>query len=143
MEHAVVSAAEGSIHTPLGKLGTILIQQAQLVGGVRGQLQYLKDELESMMAFLQDLSEKDEHRRQVKIWMKQVREVAYDVEDCIDGFKHHIGNSSNNYGRGSAAFFHRITQLLRTIRVRHQIARQIRELKTRATNISDRNSRYL
>jgi hypothetical protein len=32
---------------------------------------------------------------------------------------------------------------LRTIRVRHQIARQIRELKTRATNISDRNSRYL
>ncbi|PUZ72803.1 hypothetical protein GQ55_2G424600 [Panicum hallii var. hallii] len=153
MEHAVVSAAEGSIHTLLGKLGTILIQQAQLVGGVRGQLQYLKDELESMMAFLQDLSEKDEHRRpvaedaaklrQVKIWMKQVREVAYDVEDCIDGFKHHVGNSSNNYGRGSAAFFHRITQLLRTIRVRHQIARQIRELETRATNISDRNSRWL
>jgi hypothetical protein len=41
----------------------------------------LKDELESMMAFLQDLSEKDEHRRQIKIWMKQVREVAYDVVD--------------------------------------------------------------
>jgi hypothetical protein len=41
----------------------------------------LKDELESMMAFLQVLSEKDEHRRQIKIWMKQVREVAYDVVD--------------------------------------------------------------
>jgi hypothetical protein len=34
MEHAVVSAAEGSFHTLLGKLGTILIQQAALVGGV-------------------------------------------------------------------------------------------------------------
>jgi len=118
-----------------------LAQSSALVGGVRGQLQYLKDELKSMMAFLQDLSEKDEHRRQIKIWMKQVREVAYDVEDCIDEFKHHIGNHSNNYGRGSASFFRRITQLLQTIRVRHQIARQIQELKTRAASISDRNSR--
>ncbi|KAK3125597.1 hypothetical protein QOZ80_7BG0607140 [Eleusine coracana subsp. coracana] len=64
MERAVVSAAEGAVHALLGKLGTILIQEAQLLGGLRSQLQYLKDELESMTAFLQDLAERDEHRKQ-------------------------------------------------------------------------------
>ncbi|KAF8668652.1 hypothetical protein HU200_051829 [Digitaria exilis] len=93
MEHAVVSAAEGAIHTLLGKLGAILVQEAQLLGSVQVELQYLKDELESMTAFLQDLAERNEHRKQVKIWMKQVRELAYDVEDCIDEFKHHLGDS--------------------------------------------------
>ncbi|GJN11128.1 hypothetical protein PR202_ga29297 [Eleusine coracana subsp. coracana] len=66
MERAVVSAAEGAVHALLGKLGTILVQEAQLFGGLRGQLQYLKDELESMTAFLQDLAERGEHRKQVK-----------------------------------------------------------------------------
>ncbi|CAN6168686.1 unnamed protein product [Urochloa humidicola] len=143
MEHAVVSAAEGAVHTLLGKLGTILVQEAQLLGGVRGELQYLKDELESMTAFLQDLAKRDEHRKQVKIWMKQVREIAYDVEDCIDEFKHHLGNNNGSHsGGGLIAFFCRTTHILLTSRVRHRIGKQIQELKMRTTDISDRNSRY-
>jgi hypothetical protein len=57
MESAVVSAAEGAIHTLLGKLGAVLVQETQLLGGVHDEMQYLKDELESMTAFLQDLAE--------------------------------------------------------------------------------------
>lgn len=140
MEHAVVSAAEGAIHTLLGKLGAVLVQEAQLLGSVQVELQYLKDELESMTAFLQDLAERNEHRKQVKIWMKQVRELAYDVEDCIDEFKHHLGDSRGGGGSG-LVFIHKITHILRTTRVRHRLARQIQELKMRATNVTSRNSR--
>ncbi|KAL5198585.1 hypothetical protein ABZP36_002097 [Zizania latifolia] len=142
MERAVVSAAEGAIYTLLGKLGAILVQEAQLLGGVRGELQYLKDELESMTAFLQDLAERDEHRKQVKIWKKQVREIAYDVEDCIDEFKHQLGDNSSGDGSGFAAFFHKTIRILQTTRVRHQIAKQIQELKMHTMTISDRNSKY-
>ncbi|OEL35476.1 Disease resistance protein RPM1 [Dichanthelium oligosanthes] len=85
MEHAVVSAAEGAIHTLLGKLGAVLVQEAQLLGGVQVELQYLKDELESMTAFLQDLAERNEHRKQVKIWMKQVSWQSF-----------HLGASGNS-----------------------------------------------
>lgn len=142
MECAVVSAAEGAVHTLLGKLGTILVQEAQLLGGIRGELQYLKDELESMTAFLQDLAKRDEHRKQVKIWMKQIREIAYDVEDCIDEFKHYLGSSNGSHsGGGPVAFFCRTTHILLTTRVRHRIAKQIQELKMRTTDISGRNSR--
>ncbi|KAL6855936.1 hypothetical protein ACP4OV_018738 [Aristida adscensionis] len=144
MERAVVSAAEGAVHTLMGKLGTILVEEARLLGGTRRKLQYLKDELESMTAFLQDLAERDENRKQVKIWMKQVREVAYDVEDCIDEFKHHLGDSNGGDagGMGPLAFFRWTSHTLLTTRVRHRIAKQIQELKMRAKDISDRNSRY-
>lgn len=144
MEHAVVSAAEGAVHALLWKLGAILVQEAQLLGGFRGQLQYLKDELESMTAFLQDLAERDEHRKQVKVWMKQVREIAYDVEDFIDVFKHHLGDShygEGGCGRGPVAFCRRTTNILLTTRIRHRIGKQIRELKVRTKDISDRNLR--
>ncbi|XP_052162007.1 disease resistance protein Pik-2 isoform X1 [Oryza glaberrima] len=142
MEHAVVSAAEGAIHTLLGKLGTIVLQEAQLLGGIRGELQHLKDELESMTAFLQDLSGRDECGKQVKIWKKHVREIAYDIEDCIDEFKHQLGDSSSAGGSGPVVFFRKATHILQTTRVRHRIAKQIQELKRRTMNISARNSRY-
>ncbi|KAM0902999.1 hypothetical protein ACQ4PT_018948 [Festuca glaucescens] len=141
IEHAVVSAGGGAINILLCKLGMMLIQEAQLLGGIRGELQYMKDELESMTAFLQDLAEGENHRKQVKIWMKQVREVAYDVEDCIDEFMHHLGSSTN--GSGLAELLHRCIHFLQTARAQRQIGKQIQELKSRATSISDRNSRYL
>jgi prefoldin subunit 5 len=119
----------------------MLIEEAQLIGGIRGELQYMKDELESMTAFLQDLAEGGNHRKQVKILVKQVREVAYDVEDCIDEFTLHLGSGMN--GSGLAKLFHRCIHFLQTARARRQIGKQIQELKSRATSISDRNSRYL
>lgn len=136
----MVSAGGGAINVLLCKLGTVLIQEAQLLGGIRGELQYMKDELESMTAFLQDLAERENHRKQLKIWMKQVREVAYDVEDCVDEFTHHLGSSTS--GSGLPEFVHRCIRFIQTARVRRQIAKQIQELKVRATSISDRNSRY-
>ncbi|KAM0912527.1 hypothetical protein ACQ4PT_012748 [Festuca glaucescens] len=123
MEHAVVSAGGGAINILLPKLGTVLIQEAQLLGGIRGELQYMKDELESMTAFLQDLAEGENRRKQIKIWMKQVREFAYDVEDCVDEFTHHLGSSTS--GSGLADLFHRCIRFLQTAMVRRQIAKQI------------------
>uniref|UniRef100_A0A453B5X8 Disease resistance N-terminal domain-containing protein n=1 Tax=Aegilops tauschii subsp. strangulata TaxID=200361 RepID=A0A453B5X8_AEGTS len=101
MEHPVVSAGGGAINILVCKLGTVLIQEAQLLGGIRGELQYMKDELESMTSFLQDLG-------------------------------------STTSGSGLAGLFHRCIRFLQTVRVRRQIAKQIQELKARATSISDR-----
>ncbi|XP_051215062.1 disease resistance protein Pik-2-like isoform X2 [Lolium perenne] len=140
MERAIVSASAGAVNILLRKLGTMLIQEAQLLGGFRSEMQLMKDELESMTAFHQDVAERANSSKQFKIWMKQVREFAYDVEDCVDEFTHHLGSSTS--GSGPAEFFHRCIFFLRTARVRRQIAKQIKELKVRATIISDRNSRY-
>ncbi|XP_066346674.1 disease resistance protein Pik-2-like isoform X1 [Miscanthus floridulus] len=139
MEAIVVTAAEGAVKTLLGKLGSVLAQQNQLVGGVRGELQYIKDELESMNAFLQNLATANSHDVQVKIWMKQVREMAYDAEDCIDEFQHHFGGSR---GDGIMGFLRRMKYILSALNARHRIVMQVQELKNRAQDVSDRYARY-
>ncbi|CAO2176461.1 unnamed protein product [Urochloa humidicola] len=67
------------------KLGTLLAEEYTLVRGVRGDIQFIKDELASMQAFLSNLAHSnDGHDDQTEDWMKQIREVAYDIEDCVD-----------------------------------------------------------
>uniref|UniRef100_A0A0E0NWP0 Uncharacterized protein n=1 Tax=Oryza rufipogon TaxID=4529 RepID=A0A0E0NWP0_ORYRU len=139
MESVVVTAAEGAVKTLLGKLGSFLSQEPRLLGGVRGELQYIKDELESMNAFLQNLAATSSHSVQVKIWMKQVREMAYDAEDCIDEFQHHFGGYCGN---GIVGFIYRMKHLMYTLKVRHRIVMQVQELKVRARDVSDRYARY-
>ncbi|XP_072979737.1 disease resistance protein Pik-2-like [Typha angustifolia] len=141
MELAVVSAAKGAVNTLLGKLASLLTQEAALLTGVRDEIQYIKDELESMNGFLSELSESDvpDHDKQVKIWMKQVREMAYDAEDCIDDFMHHLGKPC---GHGLKGMLRRGSRLMRTLQTRHRIAAEIQSLKARALHASERHSRY-
>ena len=44
-----------------------------------------------MQAFLSNLSKCEEgHDDQTEDWMKQIWDVAYDIEDCIDDFAHSL-----------------------------------------------------
>ncbi|CAO2149104.1 unnamed protein product [Urochloa humidicola] len=87
----VVGASEATMKSLLSKLGGLLAHEYALIRGVRGDIQYINDELASMQAFLGDLSDAPaSHDRRMKDWMKQIRDVTYDVEDCIDDFAHRL-----------------------------------------------------
>lgn len=138
MEGAVFSLTEGAVRSLLCKLGRLLSQESWLVQGVHGEIQYIKDELESMNAFLRTLAMSEGHDDQVRIWMKQVREIAYDAEDCIDEFIHHLGDGESS-GMG---LLRRFICMLGTVVCRHRIAIQLQELKARARDVGERRSRY-
>uniref|UniRef100_A0A0D9XJ41 AAA+ ATPase domain-containing protein n=1 Tax=Leersia perrieri TaxID=77586 RepID=A0A0D9XJ41_9ORYZ len=136
----VVGASESTVKSLLGKLGSLLAQEYTLISGVRGDIQYINDELASMQAFLRDITATpDGQDNRMKDWMKQVRDMAYDVEDCIDEAGHRIHGPRSDICCASVVI--PVHDVL-TWWPRRQIATQIADLKSRAQQIALRRKRY-
>lgn len=135
----VVGASNDAVQSLVSKLGSLLAQEYTLIGGVRDDIQYINDELASMQAFLNRLKPEAKHDEQQQDWMKQVREVAYDIEDCVDNAGHRLSREPR--GSGKLASLRRAWYLLTTLYARHCIATEINNLKVRAQHVSERRTR--
>uniref|UniRef100_A0A0D9W3V2 Disease resistance N-terminal domain-containing protein n=1 Tax=Leersia perrieri TaxID=77586 RepID=A0A0D9W3V2_9ORYZ len=92
MTDMILGSAQGAVGSLLGRLTSALAKEAQLLSGIRADVQFIKDEMESMNGFLLDMAEAndnnndkdaaDDHR--CLAWVKQVAEVAYASQNCID-----------------------------------------------------------
>ncbi|KAI5003610.1 hypothetical protein ZWY2020_030770 [Hordeum vulgare] len=83
----MVSALAGVMTSVIGKLTALLREEYAKLKGVHREVEFMKDELSSMNALLQRLAEVDRDLdAQMKEWRDQVREMSYNIEDCIDDF---------------------------------------------------------
>jgi len=138
-----VGASEATLKSLLSKLGGLLADEYALIRGVRGDVQFITDELASMQAFLSNLARAggvDGHDDQTRDWMKQVRDVSYDIEDCVDDFAHSLRPDPR--GDGCLVAIRRTLYEIRTCSARRSIATQILDLKLRAQQIGERRGRY-
>ncbi|KAF7075023.1 hypothetical protein CFC21_079826 [Triticum aestivum] len=136
-----VGASEATIKSLLSKLGSLLAEQYALARGVRSDIQFINDELASMQAFLSNLGNSTgNHDDQTKDWMKQVRDVSYDIEDCVDDFTNGLrpDPQPDDWLSKARGFLYEIW----TLRSRSSIAAQIADLKQRAQHVGDRRVRY-
>jgi hypothetical protein len=93
-----------------------------------------------MNSLLHKLSELgDELDVQRKEWKNKVRELAYDIEDCIDVFMHQLRPGD---GSKKAGLIRKLTMKIKQLRRGHRIAFQIQELKSRVVEESGRRDRY-
>ncbi|KAF0897880.1 hypothetical protein E2562_001599 [Oryza meyeriana var. granulata] len=67
MEAVLVSSTEGAVRILLGKLADVLADRYALLRGARGEVQELKDELESMNACLRDLAAAGDDERNEQV----------------------------------------------------------------------------
>ncbi|CAO2163530.1 unnamed protein product [Urochloa humidicola] len=86
MKRLLVSAATGALKPVLGKLTALLGVEYRRFKRVRREVQSLADEVAAMQAFLLKMSEEEHPDPQDKVWMKEVWELSYDMEDSIDEF---------------------------------------------------------
>lgn len=140
MEHAMVSVATGVASAVLEKISTLMEKEYSKLKGVRDEIISLKDDLSSMNAFLLKLSDIEELDVQVKEWRIQIRELSYDIEDCIDGFMHRVNCSSDS--SNTKCFFRKVIHQVRTLGARHAISNDILKLKARVDSASERFKRY-
>ena len=106
--------------------------------------------VDSLLGFLLQVAEatggSGEEDHGVRAWMKQVAEVAYASQNCVDLYARCNGMGTaagdGQGGCGMLFFLRRLPRLLWTVPTRHRIAVQIRELKVRSREVGERRLRY-
>ncbi|CAL5017460.1 unnamed protein product [Urochloa decumbens] len=134
--------ASGAVGSLLGLIGQ---NEAQLLGGVRDDVEFIREEMESMYSFLSYLARtappgglQDEL---VRTWMKQVRDLAHDCSNCIDRYLYR--QSDNHLAKsGLRRYLGWAPWLLRRMVAQHRAAIQLSELKERARDVGERRLRY-
>lgn len=79
--------AENAVTYLLDNLTPSLQNEDQLLWGLRAEVEYFFDELERVKAFLRDTDGKEDRDPNLKVWVKQVRDVAYGMENITGEFK--------------------------------------------------------
>nr|URP01821.1 Pid4-SYZ [Oryza sativa Indica Group] len=129
MAETVLSMARSLVGNAITKAGEAAAAEISLLIGVNKEIWFIKDELKTMQAFLMTAEEMEKKPRLLKAWVEQVRDLSFDIEDCLAEFMVHVGSKS-------------LSQQLMKLKHRHRIAIQIRDLKSRVEEVSDRNSQY-
>ncbi|XP_073356839.1 disease resistance protein PIK6-NP-like [Aegilops tauschii subsp. strangulata] len=138
MEGALVSAATGALRPILGKLSTLFGDEYKRFKSVHKEIKSLTLELAAMDAFLLKMSEEEEPNVQDKVWMNEVRELSYDMEDTIDDFMKHAEDKDTK----PDGFIEKIKSSIGKMKARRQIGSEIPELKKQIIEVGDRNERY-
>ncbi|XP_045085488.1 disease resistance protein RGA5-like [Aegilops tauschii subsp. strangulata] len=132
------SATTGALYPLLGKLTQLLGEEYKKLTGVRKQASFLKDELSAMKALLDKMELMDKLDSPAKNWRDDIREMSYDMENCIDDFIHDIEEGA----RAKKGFPGKMAQRLRRLIKRHQIANRIQEFKGLAEEANARRKKY-
>ncbi|GLT52863.1 hypothetical protein SLA2020_261770 [Shorea laevis] len=123
----------------INELVQLIVHESKLLRGIHREVVDIKDELESIQCFLKDADKRD-LQDGVKTWVKQVREVAYHIEDVIDEYVFHV--SQHRHQQSFLAFLHKIGHLLRKLKPHHDIATKIQDIKISVREIKERSERY-
>ncbi|KAM3245579.1 hypothetical protein ACQJBY_056734 [Aegilops geniculata] len=141
MEAALVSVATGVLKPVIGKLTTLLGNEYKRFKTVRKEIKSLTNELAAMEAFLLKMSEDEDPDVQDKVWMNEVRELSYDMEDAIDDFMQSIGDKDEK----PDGFIEKVKNSLGKLgkmKARRRIGKEIQDLKKQIKEVGERNTRY-
>ncbi|KAF9664091.1 hypothetical protein SADUNF_Sadunf17G0120200 [Salix dunnii] len=104
MADAIVSALASTI---MGNLSSPILQELGLAGGLKTELENLKRTFRTIQAVLQDAEVKQWKEEAIKVWLSDLKDAAYVVDDVLDEFaieaqKHRLQRDPTN---GLRSFF--------------------------------------
>ncbi|KAH7689180.1 P-loop containing nucleoside triphosphate hydrolase protein [Dioscorea alata] len=135
--------ADAAVGFVVQKLGDLLVQEAINLHGVRGEVEWLKEELETMQCFLKDADAKknkgDDER--VKNWVTKMRDVAFKAEDIIDTFMYYKLRRQQGQP-GCIGFIKRFVFMFDELASRHKVHVDVEGIKVKLHELSESRELY-
>lgn len=142
MAGVLVSASTGAMGSVLAKLAAMLRDEYKLLKGVRGDIEFLRKELEAMYAFLLVMSDVEQPDEQAKIRVKAVRDLSFEIEDSIDKFMLLVEPESSSTDNSFKELISKCKRKLTDIKTRYEIAKELKHIKGQVKEVSERYARY-
>jgi len=99
MEATALSLARSVLHGILSSAGAAVFDEVARLIGVPKEVEFVRSELEMMQAFLGVVSAHPDaagRTETIRTWVKHVRDLAYDVEDCLLDFALYAARASSS-----------------------------------------------
>ncbi|KAM3298157.1 hypothetical protein ACQJBY_039897 [Aegilops geniculata] len=138
MADLVVGLAKSVVEGALTKAQAAIGEEAQLRESAQRDLVFITGEFEMMHSFLNVATAERVENKVVMTWVRQVRELAYDVEDCIE-FVVHLDPKTGWWWRMLPPWCIGLPPSQLSL---DEAVGEIEQLKARVNDVSTRNSRY-
>ncbi|XP_021295567.1 putative disease resistance protein At1g50180 isoform X2 [Herrania umbratica] len=109
------------------KESDLLIREAVFLRGVREEVEGLKAELERMKTSLEDADSRQDQNKLSRTLVRQIRDLAYEAEDVIDGFILQVSHQGGFHG-----IIKRFTKPFHL----HKIGVKVKAIQTKLESIS-------
>lgn len=137
---APISASLGAMGSLLGKLDVLLAPEYRLPKEAKDGIQLLRGDLQEIVTSLVDLSEAEDPPLTAKCWMKDVRELSYDMEDYVDELLHSGADATAGTVRRADRF--KIGRLPWTLKRQPLITNRVSEFRSHVQEAIQRHERY-
>ncbi|GFY82629.1 hypothetical protein Acr_02g0008690 [Actinidia rufa] len=92
--------ADNTVSSAIGILVQLLVDEAKVLKNVHKEAASIKAESETIKSFLKDADSRAEAGNEMaKIWVKKVRELAYEIKDVIHEYILYLGEQRRRRGR--------------------------------------------
>ncbi|KAM0909051.1 hypothetical protein ACQ4PT_015106 [Festuca glaucescens] len=127
------TAVEGT----LSRVKLAIEENAKLKIRVQNDLMFITGEFQMMRSFLNAANAERTRNDVVQTWVRQVRDLAFDVEDCVE-FVVHLDKGSpwTNW------FWRVLPSCIAPLLPLDEAVTELKQLKARVEDVSQRNTRY-
>nr|CAB3490305.1 unnamed protein product [Digitaria exilis] len=135
MAELAIEISKTAVETLVNKVKSAIKEEAEKWQIVERDIVFIKDEFEMMQSFLNTASRESMKNQVARTWVRQVRDLSYDTEDCIE-FVIHLDTKR--------LFWRRLlrSNMVQTLLPLDQAVAEIKQLKARAEQVNQRNMRY-
>nr|CAB3491999.1 unnamed protein product [Digitaria exilis] len=135
MAELAIEISKTAVETLVNKVKSAIKEEAEKWQIVERDIVFIKDEFEMMQSFLNTASRESMKNQVARTWVRQVRDLSYDTEDCIE-FVIHLDTKR--------LFWRRLlrSNMVQTLLPLDQAVAEIKLLKARAEQVNQRNMRY-